>query len=56
MRRDRRCCWSHGIVGDEEAHESMGSDTSSDEAAVVAVERAEDMPERGVGSSRELLE
>ena len=36
------------------ASRGSGSDTSSEEAAAVAVERAEDMLKRGVGSSREL--
>ena len=44
------------MVTRRHASRGSGSDTSSEEAAAVAVERAEDMPERGVGSSRELLE
>ena len=42
------------MVTRRHTNRGLGSDTSSEEAAVVAVERAEDMPERGVGSSREL--
>ena len=42
------------LVTRRHASRGSGSDTSSEEAAAVAVERAEDMLKRGVGSSREL--